>query len=129
MACPWRASSSKSARRSRAAAKLRFWWAASWVIVFSFWAMVVRRSCVNFSSRVIGGFLSVFQDEGIVVEQGQRVGGELIQFRVAQLQGGLRLTGRGDLVQEMGHVIGAKSAGGESLLEGFGDLLGPISTK
>lgn len=29
-------------------------------------------------------------------------------------------------MQEMGHVIGTKSAGGESLLEGFGDLLGAI---
>ena len=32
-------------------------------------------------SEVIGRFLSVFQDEGIVVEQGQRAGGELIEFR------------------------------------------------
>ncbi len=53
----------------------------------------------------------------------------MIEFRVAQLQGGLRLPGRGDLVQEMGHVIGAKSAGGESLMEGCGDLLRAISAK
>jgi hypothetical protein len=53
----------------------------------------------------------------------------LIQFRVAQLQGRLRLTGRGDLVQEIGHVVGAKSAGGEGFLESFGDLLRAISAK
>ena len=53
----------------------------------------------------------------------------MIEFRVAQLQGGLRLAGRGDLVQEIGHVIGAKSAGGESFFEGGCDLLGAISTK
>jgi len=74
----------------------------------------------------MGGFLSVFQDEGIVVEQGQRIGGELIKFRVAQLQGGLGLTRRGDLVQEMGHVIGAESAGGKGFLQGRGHLLGAI---
>ena len=91
--------------------------------------MVIRRSWVSFSCRVIGRFLSVFQDEGIVVEQGQRVGGELIEFRVAQLQGGLRLTGRRDLVQQISHVIGAKGVGGESLVEGFSDLLRAISAK
>jgi len=53
----------------------------------------------------------------------------LIKFRVAQLQGRLRLTGRGDLVQEIGHVVSAKGAGGESLLESFGDLLRAISPK
>jgi len=30
-------------------------------------------------------FLSIFQDEGVVVEQGQGIGGELIEFRVAEL--------------------------------------------
>jgi hypothetical protein len=50
----------------------------------------------------------------------------LIKFRVAQLQGGLRLTRRGDLVQEMGHVIGAESAGGKGFLQGRGHLLGAI---
>ena len=49
--------------------------------------------------------------------------------RVAQLQGRLRLAGRGDLVQEIGHVVSTKSAGGQSLLEGFGNLLRAISTK
>ena len=91
--------------------------------------MVIRRSWISFSSRVIGRFLSVFQDEGIVIEQGQRVGGELIEFRIAQLQGWLRLTGRDDLMQEIGHVIGTESAGGESLLESFGNLLRAISAK
>ena len=32
-------------------------------------------------------------------------------------------------MQEIDHVIGAESAGGESLLEGFGDLLRAISAK
>ena len=72
--------------------------AASLVIVSSFSAMVVRRSWLSFSGRVIGRLLSGFQDEGIVVEQGQRVGGELIEFRVAQLQGGLKRARGVDLV-------------------------------
>jgi hypothetical protein len=38
----------------------------------------------------MGRLLSGGQDEGIVVEQGQRVGGELIEFRIAQLQGRLK---------------------------------------
>ena len=50
----------------------------------------------------------------------------MIKFRVAQLQGGLRLTRRGDLVQEIGHVIGAESAGGKSFFEGGGHLLRAI---
>jgi hypothetical protein len=91
--------------------------------------MVIRRSWISFSSRVIGGFLSVLQDESIVVKQGQRVSGELIEFRVAQLQRRLRLTGRGDLVQEISYVIGTKSAGGESFFEGGSDLLRAISAK
>jgi len=38
------------------------------------------------------------QNEGIVVEQGQRVGGELIEFRIAQLQEGLKRAWGLDLV-------------------------------
>ena len=41
----------------------------------------------------------------------------------------MRLTRGLVLVQEMGHVIGAESAGGESFLEGLSDLLGAISTE
>ena len=53
----------------------------------------------------------------------------MIELRVAQLQGRLRLAGRGDLVQEIGHVVSAKSAGGKSFLEGFADLLGAIGAE
>ena len=53
----------------------------------------------------------------------------MIEFRVAQLQGRLWLTGRGNLVQEIGHIVGSESACGESLLKGFGDLLRAISAK
>ena len=53
----------------------------------------------------------------------------MIEFRIAQLQGRLRLTRGLHLVQEMGHVIGAESAARQSFLEGLGNLLGAISVE
>jgi hypothetical protein len=91
--------------------------------------MVVSFSWPSFSSRVIGGFLSGIEDEGVVVEQGQRVGGELIQFWIAESERRLRFTWRLHLAQEMGDVIGAEGTGGESFLEGLSDFAGAVSAE
>src|ERR1700739_738199 len=90
--------------------------------------MVVRVSWRSFSSRVIGRrLLSGFQDEGVVIQQRQWVGGELIEFRIAELQGGLWVAAWRGLGQEVGHIIGAEGTGGESFPQGRGDLFGSVS--
>jgi hypothetical protein len=53
----------------------------------------------------------------------------LIEFRIAELQGRLRLARRFHLTQEVGHVIGAKGPRGESFPQGHGNLLGAVSSE
>src|SRR5579884_208023 len=89
--------------------------------------MVVRLSWWSFSSRVIRGLLSGFEDKGIVVEKGERIGGELIQLRIAKPERRLRFTRRVHLAQEMGDVMGTEGASGEGLSQGRGDLFGTVS--
>ena len=71
-------------------------------------------------------FLSGLKNEGVVVEQRQGIGHQLVQFGIAELQRGLRITGRELLPQEIGDVIGSKSAGGKGLLEGCGHCFGAV---
>jgi hypothetical protein len=77
----------------------------------------------------MGGFLSGIEDEGVVVEQGQRIGGELIQLGIAEPERWLRFTRRLHLAQEMGDVVGAEGPGGESFLEGASDFAGVVSAE
>jgi hypothetical protein len=77
----------------------------------------------------MGDLLAGFQDEVVVVEQGQRIGRQLIQFGIAELQRGLGLARGLHLAQEVGDILGAKGAGGESFLEGLGHLLGAIGAE
>jgi hypothetical protein len=71
-------------------------------------------------------FLSRLNDEGVVVQQRQGIGHQLVQLGIAELQRGLRITGRELLPQEITNVIGSKGAGGECLLEGRGHGFGSV---
>ena len=71
-------------------------------------------------------FLSRLNDEGVVVQQRQGIGHQLVQFGIAELQRGLRITGRELLPQDVRDVIGSKGAGGKGLLEGAGHGFGTV---
>jgi len=88
--------------------------------------MVVRVSWRSFSSRVIG-FLSSLQDKGVVIEQGQRVGGELIEFRIGKLQGRLGRARACELAQEVSDVLGSESASRERFFQGGGDFFRTVN--
>jgi hypothetical protein len=71
-------------------------------------------------------FLSGLQDEGVVIQQRQGICHQLVQLRIAELQRGLRITGRELLPQEISDVIGSKGAGGKCLLQGSGHCFGAV---
>ena len=77
-------------------------------------ASVPRGSC---------GFLSRLKNEGVVVQQRQGIGHQLVQLGIAELQRGLRIAGRELLPQDVRDVIGSKGAGGKGLLRGRGPRL------
>src|ERR1700693_6469026 len=106
-----RVSISMSASHSSVAAALRFLAAASVRVVSSWWLMVDRLSWCNFCSRGVMGFLSGREDEGVIFEQGQRIGGEFVQQRITQNERRLR-TARGLLLPpDVSDVVCAKGWG------------------
>src|SRR5271170_4554221 len=86
-----RASISMSVSHSSVAAALRFLAAASVRVVSSWRLMVDRLSWFSFCSRGVIGFLSGIKDESVVCQQGQWIGDQIVQQRVAQAKGRLRL--------------------------------------
>jgi hypothetical protein len=58
------------------------------------------------------------QDECVVFGQRQRIGGQLIQGRIFQLQGRLNIPAGLLLTKDVGNVVRTKGAGGAGLLEG-----------
>ena len=70
-----------------------------------------------------------FEDQGIVIEERQGVGGELIQLGVAELERRLHRARRSDLAQQVSHIISAKGTGGQGFLQRFGDLFGAVSAE
>ena len=50
----------------------------------------------------------------------------MVQLGIAELQRGLRITGRELLPQDVRDVIGSKGAGGKGLLEGAGHCFGAV---
>ena len=48
------------------------------------------------------------EDEGVIFEQGQRIGGEFVQQRITQNQRRLRSAWRLLLPQDVGDIVGAK---------------------
>jgi hypothetical protein len=63
-------------------------------------------------------FLSRAKDEGVVVEERQRIGGQLVQFRVLEPKGRLRVTRRLLLAKDVGHIVGAEGSARLSFLDG-----------
>jgi hypothetical protein len=72
------------------------------------------------------GFLSGAEDEGVIVQERQRIGSQLIEFRILELEGWLGIARRLLLTEEVGHIIGPEGSGGVSSLKGGGDGLGTI---
>lgn len=68
------------------------------------------------------------QNESVVLSKGKRIGGEFVQRRIAQPQWGLHLAPLLLLAQDIGDVVGAKSARGVGFGDGGGDRCGAIFT-
>src|ERR1700730_9020366 len=126
MARLWRACSSMSASSSRVAATLRFLAAASAIAASAWRLMAFRLSCCSFCSRGVIAFLSGFEDEGVIVQQGDGVGGQFVQQRIAQPERRLRTARRPLLTQDVGNVIGSESAGRGGFFDSAGDILGTV---
>jgi hypothetical protein len=69
------------------------------------------------------GFLSGAENKSVIVQERQRVGGQLMEFRVFELEGWLGIARRLLLTKEVGHIIGTEGSGRVSFLEGGGDSL------
>jgi hypothetical protein len=61
------------------------------------------------------------QNERVVFGQRERVGGEIVELRLAKANRRLHLTGRSLLTQNVGHVIGPIRARRVGPLDGGGD--------
>src|SRR5262249_61992797 len=92
------------------------------VRVVSTWRLMVERLIwFSFCSRGVIGFLSRVENEGVILQQRERVGGEIVQPWVAQAEGRLCLSRRLLLAKNVGHVVGAEGAGRGSFVDGLGD--------
>src|SRR5580693_1853039 len=110
-----------SASSSRVAATLRFLAAAS-AIVASAWRLIAFRfSCCSFCSRGVIGFLFGLENEGVVFQQRDRVGGEFVEQRIAQSKWRL-------LAQDVGHIIGSISASLRGTSDCVGHVFGTVLT-
>src|ERR1700678_2276027 len=107
-----------SASSSRVARTLRLRAAAS-ATVASIWRLIALRfSCCSFCSRGVIGFLSGFENEGVIFQQGDGIDNESVELRIAQPQRRLRTARRPLLTEDVGNVIGAESAGGRCFFDG-----------
>jgi hypothetical protein len=66
---------------------------------------------------VFTGLLSGTENEGVIFGQRKRIGGELVQRRIAELKRRLHLAALLLLRQDIGDIVGAESTGRVS----FGD--------
>src|SRR5579863_1010202 len=123
IARPWRVSSSMSASSSRVAETLRFLAAASAIVASAWRLMAFRFSCCSFCSRGVIAFLSGFENEGVVFQQRDRVGGEFVEQRIAQPERRLRTARRSLLAQDVGNVVGAESARGGGFFDSARHIL------
>src|SRR5215472_1266684 len=115
-----------SVSHSRVAETLRFLAAASAIVVSRLRVIALRFSCWSFCSRGVIGFLSGFEDKGVVCEQRDRVGSQCVQMRVAQLQRRLWPSRSLLLAQNVGHIIRAECSCRGCLLDGLRDRVGAI---
>src|ERR1700689_51586 len=100
-----RASISMSRSHSSVAAALRFLAAASVRVISSWRLMVDRLSWFSFCSRGVIGFLSGFEDEGVIFKQRQRIGDEFVEQRIASNQRWLWKAGRFRVAENVGEVV------------------------
>lgn len=61
------------------------------------------------------------QDKSVVVGQRQRIGGQFVELRVLETERGLQVTRPLLLMQDIGDVVGAESAGGMSFAQSVDD--------
>src|SRR5580704_3814916 len=109
MARPLRDSSSISASSSSVATTLRLRAAASAIVASICRLIAFRFSCCSFCSRGIIGFLSGFENEGVVFQQRNGVSGEFVEQGIAQSKRRLWPSRRPLLAQDVGDIIGSVS--------------------
>ena len=63
------------------------------------------------------GVLFGTKNETVVVEQGQGVGGQLVEQRILKAQWGLDLTAGLLLAEDVGDIVGTEGAGGMGFAE------------
>jgi hypothetical protein len=61
------------------------------------------------------------QDEGVVIGQRQRIGGQFVQLRILEAEWRLDIALHLLLAQDIGDVVGAECAGGMGLVQSGGD--------
>jgi hypothetical protein len=88
--------------------------------------MAFRFSCCSFCSRGAIAFLFGFEDEGVIVQQRDGVGGEFVEQRIAQPERRLRTAWRSLLAQDVGHVIGAEGTGRGGFFDSARYILGTV---
>ncbi len=71
-------------------------------------------------------FLSGVEDEGVVIQQRQGIGDQLVQLRIAELQRWLGIARRELLPQEIGNVIGSIGVRDRCPLKSPGHCLGAV---
>src|SRR5450759_5336557 len=122
-----RDSNSMSVSHSRVAATVRFLAAASERVVSSWRLIVAMFSSRSFcSSGIIGFFLLGLKNEGVVGEQRQRIGDQLVQPRVAESERRLFPARALLLPQNVGDIVGSEGACRGSFLNGAGHGLGSV---
>src|SRR6516165_1930632 len=105
---------------------LRFRAEAS-VIVASICRLIAFRfNWSSFCSRGVIAFLSGFENEGVVFQQRDGVGGQLVEQRIAQPQRWLGPSRRTLLAQDVGDVVGTESSGRGSFFDSASDVFRAI---
>ena len=66
------------------------------------------------------------QNESVVFGQRERIGGQLVQRRIAELKWGLHIAALPLLAQDISDVVGAEGARRVGLGQGGGDGLGAV---
>jgi len=66
------------------------------------------------------------KDESVVFEQGQRIGGQVVQRGIVKAQGRLRVARRLLLAQDVGNVVGAEGTGCRSFRDSVSDRFGSV---
>ncbi len=79
--------------------------------------------------RGVIGFLSGFEDEGVVFDERDGIGGQFVQARIAQAQRRVRPAWRMLLTQNVSQIVGAEGAGRGSFFNRAGRTIADSETE